>query len=119
VILSALRSVEFHPTAADLYEIVRRQLPRISLGTVYRNLDQLAEAGEITRLEIAGAAARFDGETRPHHHVRCVHCGRVDDVLDVPDSIVPNDTTTLGGYDILHCRLEFVGVCGSCRKGRP
>ena len=75
VILEELRKVKTHPTADELYSIVRERLPRISLGTVYRNLDFLADTGEIRRLEAAGTTKRFDGDISWHQHVRCIHCG--------------------------------------------
>ena len=61
VILEELQKLQSHPTAAALYEIVRRRVPKISLGTVYRNLELLARTGLIRKLEFAGAEARFDG----------------------------------------------------------
>ena len=68
VILEELRKLKSHPTADELYSIVRERLPRISLGTVYRNLDFLADSGEIRRLEAAGSTKRFDGDISNHQH---------------------------------------------------
>ncbi|UCD74326.1 MAG: transcriptional repressor [Phycisphaerales bacterium] len=116
VILQELCRLTSHPTATDLYDIVRRRLPRISLGTVYRNLDQLAEAGMIRRLEAGGGQARFDGNIEPHHHVRCIHCGRVGDVHDVPTLPGAGDVAAADGYEIISCRVEFLGVCPECRE---
>ncbi|MDR2745258.1 MAG: transcriptional repressor, partial [Desulfovibrio sp.] len=70
VILEELRKVDTHPTADELYTIVRVRLPHISLGTVYRNLEYLVAAGEIARLESAGTSMRFDGDVSGHQHVR-------------------------------------------------
>lgn len=81
VILEELRKTKSHPTADELYSIVRERLPRISLGTVYRNLDFLADSGEIRRLEAAGSTKRFDGDISWHQHVRCLRCGRIGDVM--------------------------------------
>ena len=116
VVLEELRKVKSHPTAAELYELVRRRLPRISLGTVYRNLDVLSELGTISRLDLGGSEARFDGDTKHHHHVRCVRCGRVDDVYDLKDRLPQNKTEELAGYTILGYRLELLGVCPACRR---
>ena len=84
VILEELQKLTSHPTAAGLYEIVRRRLPKISLGTVYRNLELLARTGLIQKLEFGGGEARFDGNVDRHDHVRCVRCGRVDDISAPP-----------------------------------
>ena len=115
VILEELKSVTTHPTADELYEMVRKRLPRISLGTVYRNLEVLSSCGLILKLETSGQQKRFDGDTSPHHHVRCVHCGRVGDVFKV------TETPDLEGdyesdFTITGHRLEFQGVCPECRK---
>jgi Fur family ferric uptake transcriptional regulator len=95
--------------------MVRRRLPKISLGTVYRNLDLLAEAGKIQRLDLGGSEARFDADTDAHYHVRCVRCGRVDDVPGLPADLVADGMATAAGYEILGHRLEFVGICPQCK----
>ena len=66
-------------------------MPKISLGTVYRNLDLLARLGMIQRLEMAGAETRFDGTVRPHNHVRCLGCGRIDDLAGPPLDLPPDE----------------------------
>jgi len=120
VILEELRKLKSHPTAVGIFELVRRRLPKISLGTVYRNLELMAEMGIIQKLDLGGAEARFDGDVSPHAHIRCVRCGRVDDV-DVP-SLEGFESTRddCHGYDVLGCRLELLGVCRQCRAdGAP
>jgi Fur family ferric uptake transcriptional regulator len=102
-----------------LYDMVRRRLPRISLGTVYRNLELLTQNGMIQKLPLGGGEARFDGQLSPHHHVRCVRCGRVDDVDDLGSVSLPNEPKRAGGYEILGCRFEFFGLCPRCRTDRP
>jgi Fur family transcriptional regulator, ferric uptake regulator len=114
VILEELRKVTSHPTAIGVYEAVRRRLPRISLGTVYRNLDLLSEAGLIRKLELGGGEARFDGNAEPHDHVRCVRCGRVDDLAGPPLDLLGGRANDLG-YRILGHRLEFLGICPQCQ----
>lgn len=118
VILEELRKRTTHPTAVELYEIVRRRLSRISLGTVYRNLELLTQNGVIQKLDISGSEARFDGNPERHYHVRCVRCGRVDDVHDLPGDFVKRQVKHLSGYEIRGFRLEFIGICPKCRR-RP
>ena len=74
VILEELRKLTCHPTADELCDIVRRRLPHISLGTVYRNLDHLAEEGIVLRLDMAGKSKRYDGNIQPHQHGVCDEC---------------------------------------------
>jgi len=117
VVLEELKKVICHPTAAELYEITRARMPKISLGTVYRNLELLAQNGVIQKLEIGGAEARFDGNPEQHYHVRCIRCERVDDVHDLPEDFVQGEVRSLAGYDIVGFRLEFLGVCPDCQGG--
>ena len=90
VILEELQAVTSHPTAVELYQLVRRRLPRVSLGTVYRNLDLLARMGLIEKKEHSGGEARFDANTAQHDHLRCVRCGRVDDLPTPPLESCPS-----------------------------
>lgn len=115
VILDALCSVDTHPTADQIYEMVRQKLPKISLGTVYRNLEILSELGVIKKIETAGQQRRYDGNTAPHWHIYCLSCGKVADVsvefkpVDVQEVKVP-------GFQVLKFRGEFVGICKDCLK---
>lgn len=114
IILAELRAVTSHPTAQELHALVRRRMPRVSLGTVYRNLDLLARNGLIQKLEAGGGQARFDGNPQPHVHVRCVRCRRVTDLPDVPVDSTPPRMQTLSGYEILQARIEYAGICPVC-----
>lgn len=115
IILEELRKLRTHPTADELYVIVRQRLPQISLGTVYRNLELLSEAGEILKLELCGKQKRFDGNIERHFHKRCSICGAVEDIM--PDDMDEIDSTLnelvdkmkLEGY-----RLELSGTCSKC-----
>ena len=116
IILDELRSARTHPSADEVYERVRKRLPNISLGTVYRNLEILCESGMITKLELAGTRKRFDGSTENHYHVRCTVCDRVDDLPLNPIPFIDESVGALVGYEILSHRLEFVGVCPRCKR---
>ena len=115
-ILEALKRLTSHPTATELYEIVSRDLPRISLGTVYRNLELLAQDGRIQKLNVSEKEARYDGKSIAHTHVRCLQCNRVDDVHDLPDDLDASGIMILGGYEIIGHHLEFFGHCPACNK---
>ena len=118
VILEELRKLTSHPTADELYDLVRKHLPNISLGTVYRNLEILSEARMILKLETAGSQKRFDGTAENHYHVRCVGCGRVDDLSIGVMSTIEDAAQRESGYRILSHRLEFLGLCPLCRYHR-
>lgn len=88
IILEEVRRGKTHPSAQEVYDRVRPRLPKISLGTVYRNLEQLAAHGLIRKLELPGDQRRFDGDVSEHYHIRCLVCGRVDDVPGPPPAAI-------------------------------
>ncbi len=115
LILDELRKSKNHPTADELYGRVRMIIPRISLGTVYRNLEMLNREGLISKIEFADSPKRFDGEISAHNHIRCVRCGDVHDLPDIPlisecDIKAVEDT----GYLLVGKKVEFSGVCPRC-----
>lgn len=117
VILNELRSVKTHPTADELYTQVRQRLPRVSLATVYRNLEWLSEQGLARKIEVGGRQKRFDGDISDHYHVRCQKCGRVADVeMDTLDNLHERITHSCD-FSVSGHRLEFTGLCPECRNG--
>jgi Fur family ferric uptake transcriptional regulator len=115
IILEELQKVKSHPSAQEIYDMVRRRLPRVSLGTVYRNLEILAESGLIRKLESSGAQRRFDSEMGKHYHVRCLRCDRIVDLPFKPLGSLENNFSGLTDYLIMGYRLEFVGLCPECQ----
>jgi len=114
-ILAAVRGTTCHPTADAVYAEVRTQIPGISLGTVYRNLRVLVEAGELVTIEGAGGLSRFDGCTDSHYHFRCDVCGRVIDVDEPVDEGLDVRVSARTGLAIRCHSLEFRGVCSGCQ----
>ncbi len=98
--------------------MVRRRLPRISLGTVYRNLEVLSESGVIRKLELGGSQRLFDGKAEGHYHVRCIRCGRVDDVSGDLSPIVSDIPRDVSDYEIIGHRLLLTGLCPGCKSHR-
>jgi Fur family transcriptional regulator, ferric uptake regulator len=116
IILEELAKVTSHPTANEVYDMVRRRLPRIGLGTVYRNLELMAESGLILKLEVGGTQKRFDATVNPHYHIRCIQCNKVDDI-EIPVQHHINDiATTACDYQILGHHIEFSGICDNCTQ---
>jgi Fur family ferric uptake transcriptional regulator len=116
IILEELAKVKTHPTANELYDMVRKRLPRIGLGTVYRNLELMAENGMILKLEVGGTQKRFDATTDDHYHIRCSGCGKVDDV-DIPvDNELTAAASNATSYSIMGHHVEFTGLCPDCQK---
>jgi len=113
-ILRILRGTTSHPTAEWLYERVRQEIPRISLGTVYRNLRLLKQDGKLLELDFAGAQSRFDGNTQNHYHFMCERCGRIFDVDEPVNKAMDDEVAQKTGFKVNDHRLEFRGLCKDC-----
>ena len=105
-----------HHTADEVYTILKPEMPNLSLGTVYRNLNLLADQGEILKIPVPNGSDRFDGTLHAHHHVLCTHCGRVCDV-DLPQlAQIDAYVAQITGYEIDGCNFVFRGLCPACSK---
>lgn len=114
VILEELAKVKSHPTANEVYDMVRKRLPRIGLGTVYRNLELLADNGMILKLEVGGSQKRFDATTHLHYHIRCSGCGKVDDLELEAMPHLNQVASSTSDYEVLSHHIEFSGICEAC-----
>jgi Fur family transcriptional regulator, peroxide stress response regulator len=115
LILLILKGTHAHPTADWIYEEARKKIPRISKGTVYRNLAVLAERGEITVLNLSGTITRYEAKQPFHYHFRCERCGKVEDV-DIPVLEELNRVACKAtGLKVTYHQLEFRGVCKNCQ----
>ncbi len=115
IILEALRGVVSHPSAEAIHRMVRRRMPRVSYGTVYRNLGMLQQQGVIQELRYGKARSRYDGNPTAHYHATCGCCGRVDDVPMVLATALNRAAGVASHYRIAGHRLEFYGVCPACQ----
>ena len=121
LVLEVVRGTNAHPTAEAVHQMVRSRLPRVSLGTVYRNLRLLVAQGLVQ--ELPGPHTRFDCNLSEHHHFTCLACGRI---IDVAGPVTERHSRALmsrvastGGFSVTHHRIEFYGRCAACRrKGR-
>lgn len=102
-----------HPTADEIYMSIRENCPGLSLGTVYRNLNGLVEAGMIRRVVVPGQADRFDRTLQQHDHLFCRCCGRVKDV-QVDHSAIRQALDACDGIQIEEYGLNLYGVCQDC-----
>ena len=116
LVLEAVNKLKCHATADEIYNLVVSEYPNISKVTVYRNLNQLADSGEIRKLEVPGGADRFDHPPHNHYHARCLECGDVFDVdmdyiSDLEKKIRDTHGFVFQGHDLM-----FKGICSECRK---
>lgn len=115
IILDIVRRSHNHPTAQEVFEEARKVIPSLSLATVYRNLEQLSEIGLIRKVVLSDQIARYDCNTGNHYHIRCIACGRVDDLpFAFPDDLEERIGRSVG-YAILDHHLEVRGLCPACR----
>lgn len=116
IVLEELRALANHPTADEVYEAVHAEHPSISKATVYRILGKLSDEGVALRVKINNGADHFDHQVFDHYHVRCVRCGRVDDVRVAPLTGVNEEAARTSGYKICGHTLQFDGICPACQK---
>jgi Fe2+ or Zn2+ uptake regulation protein len=115
-ILRVLRNTKAHPTADRIYEEVKKEIPNISKGTVYRNLQVLQEDGAVTELNLNGTLSRFEAKQDSHYHFRCKQCGRVFDVDEPVNNELDERVAKKTGFNVSHHQLEFRGLCKDCQQ---
>ena len=114
-ILKCLQETDSHPTAEWLYQRLRPKFPGLSLGTVYRNLCQLKEAGLVLSMGVQAGEEHYDGNVLPHPHVVCTNCGKVADLdaaLPLQDIYARAEASS--GFRVISARL--MGLCPDCAK---
>lgn len=114
--LQVLHENVCHPSADFIYEKMKQKMPNISLATVYRNLNQLAEAGIIRKIEGLDGAVHFDHNTHNHYHFVCIKCNKV---YDVPYDVAPNlndEVLERTGLQVITHDITFKGICQHCQK---
>lgn len=114
-ILQAILKRYDHPSADSLYQEVRRTLPMISFNTVYKTLETFCQKGLVVKINPLHEAARYDGNVRPHGHLVCTRCNRIEDVawewpqdLPFPDNLGTH-------FKIQRVSLQFLGLCARCQ----
>jgi Fe2+ or Zn2+ uptake regulation protein len=115
-VLAAVEGVHTHPTADEVYRLVRKRIRTVSLGTVYRNLHLLAEEGKIREIQFHGDVVRYDGKLDTHEHFYCVSCGAVE---DLPSELPATALSTLAnklGVTIERYALDYYGQCKKCKS---
>ena len=114
-ILQYLQSVTDHPSAEKVFTQLKAQIPGLSMGTVYRNLNLFKQQGLAVTVATVKGVERFDGNTDPHVHFICQECDAVIDLMDmsVPDTLKSVAENSCGGQ-VAECQLSFSGICQDC-----
>lgn len=113
-IYRAVNESALHPTANMVYESLKGEMPKLSLGTVYRNLNQLADAGRLKKIPLADGGCRFDKTTHAHSHIVCERCGCVADVSLPPLNALSDTILSETGYQLRSCDVALSGLCAGC-----
>jgi Fe2+ or Zn2+ uptake regulation protein len=115
-ILAVIRSRGGHSTADQIYEAVRAKHPRISLGTVYRNLRVLCDQGEIREVNSDASFARFEIAGPQHYHLVCRKCGHIEDCVLPVDKSLEERVKSITSFKIEQHELDFIGLCSKCQS---
>ena len=116
LIIEELTKSKSHPSADELYNQIKLVDPRISIGTIYRNLEILCEIGVIQKIENGRGQCRFDSVAEKHYHIRCVECNRIDDAPMFFRKSIEKEFDKPTKYTIFDHKIEFIGLCPTCRK---
>lgn len=112
LILSIVNNSCTHPTAEEIHLLCQNDIPNISLGTVYRNLNLLVEQGLIKRIKMSNNVDKFDHLKEKHAHFICIKCNKVID-LDVNKTAL---NVTIGKNKVLDYEINYRGICEDCQK---
>lgn len=116
LVLKTVQELKSHVTADEVYEAVIREYPAVSRATVYRNLNKLAEMGQIRKVSVPDSADRFDYLCHDHYHIRCIKCGHLFDVdMDYITDLEKRIKDT-HGFDFSGHNIIFDGICPECKK---
>lgn len=118
-VLASLQSRRDHPTAEQIYQEVRRQLPAISFNTVYKTLEVFYRKGLVIKVNPLHEVARYDGETCRHAHLICRGCHHIIDLDWEPAEGLPFSPQDLKGFQVEHQSLTLWGVCPQCQQKTP
>ncbi|HDD43639.1 MAG TPA: transcriptional repressor [Candidatus Desulfofervidus auxilii] len=114
IILEYLLEHRIHPTAEEIYQALKKRFPSLSLASIYNTLKLFTQLGIVVEFAIDKDKARYDINTNPHAHFKCLHCGQIYDLFNIP---LPN-YEELEGHKILMAQLYFYGICQRCLKER-
>jgi len=114
-IYGALIGTTQHPTIEAIHEVVRPKLPALPLGTVYKTIESLEEAGLVMEVSLPGNAKRYDANVSPHHHLVCTSCDIVLDFRDdALDALRPK--VRWNGFRPTHVKVQVHGICSECQR---
>ncbi|MFP4199868.1 MAG: Fur family transcriptional regulator [Clostridia bacterium] len=118
IVGTLLKCEDQHPSAEDLHQLVREQLPDVGLATIYRTLDLLERLGIIRGVNFGDGRTRYEltSELHQHHHLVCVRCGAIEEVDEDLLGDVEDEISRRTGFTIVDHDLKIYGICHECRE---
>jgi Fe2+ or Zn2+ uptake regulation protein len=116
-VLKALEEAQGHPSAEDIYLIVKKDNPRVALGTVYQALSVLEEIGVVRSKHWSESPTRYDLNVEPHLDIRCAGCGEVSEIPGVDLGELEDHIRKNTSYEVTHTTMVIEGFCPACRRG--
>lgn len=119
LIYRALAQSDLHPSPESIYMQVRREIPSISLGTVYRNIKTFLRVGLLKELSLPHEPLRLDPNLTSHHHLVCTRCGAVTDLSEDQVAPVRMRRKLSAGFRVERCEIQVLGICANCWGKKP
>lgn len=110
-----LKSTKEHPSAETIYKALHKNYPTMSLATVYKALKTMVEVGLVQELNVGEGNFRYDIDTSSHPHIRCLSCGKVDDIEGISFSNLNDEVKKYTNYTVISNQVYFYGICEKCR----
>ena len=111
-----LRNTPGHPSPEEVYARVKRKIPAISLGTVYKNINLFIESGIFSEVSLHHGSRRVETNSKPHHHLVCTVCKSISDIDEAHLGLVRTETTLPGGFQVERYAVDVLGRCAECQK---
>ena len=116
VILDELCKVKTHPGADSIFKMVRKKIPNVSYGTVYRNLNLLRDEGKVLELSLGKYSCRYDGTVVSHSHFFCLRCKNIFDIAELNMNNLDGRISDRHNFKVEYHRIEFFGYCDKCKS---
>ena len=115
-ILELVRSTKIHPTASWVFDQLKKEYPKVAVGTVYRNLNILVSEGLINNIKFDEPIDRYDANITKHYHFICERCGAIHDLDITFDTTLEKKVMEKTDFQVRHHRFDFYGICKACRN---
>lgn len=114
-VYSAFTSPDIHPTAMEVYEIVKLHMPTLSFATIYQALNFFCRIGLLQIVDVGDGIMRYDVDTLPHAHIRCETCGKVVNLAMKYHPELDKEAASESSFEIHQHQTYFLGICGECK----